>query len=67
MFFIVLNYNMGNCFTKDAIDRRSARSTFFDAKRREKDAMEYTASQFAKGKGTLSQTDFRKSRLFYKK
>ena len=40
---------MGSCCAKEAhIDKRSARSTFFDAKKKEKEAREYTLSQFKK-------------------
>lgn len=59
---------MGNCFAKkDDVDRRSARATFFDAKKREKDAMAYTASQFSKGKSELRHPELKKSRTFESK
>lgn len=58
---------MGNCFTKDTVDRRSARATFFDAKKKEKDTMAYTTSQFEKGKGTLRYPPVNRSRTFKSK
>ena len=58
---------MGNCFTKDTVDRRSARASFFDAKRREKDAMAYTTSQFSKGETALRRPAVKKSRTFKSK
>lgn len=42
---------MGNCLPclhEEERDRRSARSSYFDAKRREKELMDYTRSEFKK-------------------
>ncbi|CAM9813326.1 unnamed protein product [Ectocarpus sp. 8 AP-2014] len=44
---------MGNCLPclrERKVDRRSARSSYFDAKLREKEAMAYTCSEFTKEK-----------------
>ncbi|CAN0473380.1 unnamed protein product, partial [Ectocarpus sp. 8 AP-2014] len=44
---------MGNCLPclrEREVDRRSARSSYFDAKLREKQAMAYTCSEFKKEK-----------------
>lgn len=42
---------MGNCLSclhEEEGDRRSARSSYFDAKHREKEAMDYTRREFKK-------------------
>lgn len=36
---------MGNCWTAESVDTRSARSSYFDAKKRENEAI-YTCSEF---------------------
>ncbi|CAN0254370.1 unnamed protein product [Ectocarpus sp. 6 AP-2014] len=44
---------MGNCLPclrEREVDRRSARSSYFDAKLREKEVMAYTCSEFKKEK-----------------
>jgi len=60
------NINMGNCVPKkeDKIDRRSARATFFEAKKREKDTLVYTSSEFAKGEKAVRPPPSRKPRRF---
>lgn len=45
--------NMGNCLPclpRKEVDRRSARQSYFDAKRREKEVMAYTGSEYKKEK-----------------
>ena len=56
MLVCLKNGKMGNCLPcrlrdqVQEVDRRSARTSYFDAKRREKEAMTYTRSEFAKEK-----------------
>ncbi|CAN0366921.1 unnamed protein product [Hapterophycus canaliculatus] len=40
------------CVREQEIDKRSARQSYFDAKRRERDMMAYTSSEYSKERKT---------------